>query len=155
MTPDLEQGSLEPALGDLTGPQINLFNAGIAELKKHDEVKADGLGPKMNLDSCAGRHGYPDVGGTSPPDLNLQFDFFEKNLEKTNRLPSFVTKDGPGREAGFKFNPDGGTPDSGVHSIFIIVGLMDADARLLHCSGTAAQLRNLPNSDSSVRDGTD
>jgi hypothetical protein len=55
-------------LGDLTGPQMNLFNAGIAEFKKHDEVKADGLGPRMNLDSCAGCHSYPDVGGTSPPE---------------------------------------------------------------------------------------
>src|SRR6516165_22568 len=56
-------------LADLTGPQLNLFNAGIAEFKKHDEVKADGLGPRMNVDSCAGCHSYPDVGDKSPPDL--------------------------------------------------------------------------------------
>ena len=129
------------ALGDLTGPQMNLFNAGIAEFKKHDEVKADGLGPRMNLDSCAGCHSYPDVGGTSPPDLNPQFDFFEKNLEKTNRLPSFVTKDGPVREARFKFNPDGRTPDGGVHSIFTITGLKDADGCLLQQPDFARELR--------------
>jgi len=128
-------------LGDLTGPQMNLFNAGIAEFKKHDEVKADGLGPRMNLDSCAGCHSYPDVGGTSPPDLNPQFDFFEKNLEKTNRLPSFVTKDGPVREARFKFNPDGRTPDGGVHSIFTITGLKDADGCLLQQPDFARGLR--------------
>jgi len=128
-------------LGDLTGPQMNLFNAGIAEFKKHDEVKADGLGARMNLDSCAGCHGYPDVGGTSPPDLNPQFDFFEKNLEKTNRLPSFVTKDGPVREARFKFNPDGRTPDGGVHSIFTITGLKDADGCLLQQPDFARELR--------------
>ena len=118
-------------LGDLTGPQMSLFNAGIAEFKKRDEVKADGLGPRMNLDSCAGCHSYPNVGGTSPPDLNPQFDFFEKNLEKTNQLPRFVTKDGPVREARFKLNPDGKTPDGGVHSIFTITGLKDADGCVL------------------------
>ena len=128
-------------LGDLTGPQMNLFNAGIAEFKKHDEVKADGLGPRMNLDSCAGCHSYPNVGGTSPPDLNPQFDFFENNLEKTNRLPSFVTKDGPVREARFKFNPDGRTPDGGVHSIFTITGLKDADGCLLQQPDFARELR--------------
>src|SRR6266852_8103178 len=31
-------------LGDLTGPQLNLFNAGMAEFKQRDEVKADGFG---------------------------------------------------------------------------------------------------------------
>src|SRR5712672_2263175 len=34
-------------LDGLTGPQRNLFNAGIAEFRKRDEVKADGLGPRM------------------------------------------------------------------------------------------------------------
>src|SRR6267143_4365247 len=114
-------------LGGLTGPQINLFNAGIAEFNKRDEVKADGLGPRMNLDSCAGCHAHPDVGGTSPPDLNPQFDFYEKNLQKTNRLPRFITKAGPIREARFKLNPDGRTPDGGGHSICTITGLKDAD----------------------------
>jgi len=128
-------------LGDLTGPQTNLFNAGIAEFKKRDEVKADGLGPRMNLDSCAGCHSYPDAGGTSPPDLNPQFDFFEKNLEKTNRLPRFVTKDGPVREARFKLNPDRKTPDGGVHSIFTITGLKDADGCVLHQPDFARELR--------------
>jgi len=60
------------------------------------------------------------------PHLNPQFDSFEKNLEKTNQLPRFVTMDGPVREAKFKLNPDGRTPDSGVHSIFTITGPKDA-----------------------------
>jgi CxxC motif-containing protein (DUF1111 family) len=128
-------------LGDLTGPQLNLFNAGIAAFKKRDEVKADGLGPRMNLDSCAGCHSYPDAGGTSPPDLNPQFDFFEKNLEKTNHLPRFVTKDGPVREARFKFNPGGRTRDGGVHSIFTITGLKDADGCVLQQPDFARELR--------------
>jgi CxxC motif-containing protein (DUF1111 family) len=128
-------------LGGLTGPELNLFNAGIAEFKKRDEVKADGLGPRMNLDSCAGCHSYPDVGGTSPPDLNPQFDFFERNLKNTNKLPRFVTRDGPVREARFKLNPDHKTPDGGVHSIFTITGLRDADGCVLQQPDFARELR--------------
>lgn len=128
-------------LDGLTAPQISLFNAGIAEFTKRDEVKADGLGPRMNLDSCSGCHTQPDVGGTSPPDLNPQFDFFQKNLQKTNRLPRFVTKAGPVREARFPLNRDGKTPDGGVHSIFTITGLKDADGCLLQQPDFARELR--------------
>ena len=117
-------------LDGLTGPQTSLFNAGIDEFKKADKV-ADGLGPRMNLDSCAGCHAQPAVGGTSPPDLNPQFDFFQKNLQKSNYLPRFITKDGPVREARFKLNADGKTPDGGVHSIFTITGLAGADGCVL------------------------
>jgi CxxC motif-containing protein (DUF1111 family) len=129
------------SLDGLTGPQTNLFNAGIDEFKKRDEVKADGLGPRMNLDSCAGCHAHPDVGGTSPPDLNPQFVFFEKNLQKTNRLPPFITKAGPIREARFKLNADGKTPDGGVHSVFTITGLKDADGCILQQPNFARELR--------------
>src|SRR5258708_3009803 len=66
---------------------------------------------------------------------------FEKNLEKTNQLPRFVTKDGPVREARFKLNPDGKTPDGGVHSIFTITGLKDADGCILQQPDFARQLR--------------
>src|SRR5712672_323757 len=128
-------------LADLTVPQLNLFNAGNAEFKKRDDVKADGLGPRMNLDSCAGCHGYPAVGGTSPPDLNPQFDFYEKHLAKTNKLPRFVTRNGPVREARFKLNPDGKTHDGGVHSIFTITGLKDADGCVLQQPDFARELR--------------
>ena len=128
-------------LDGLTAPQISLFNAGIAEFTKRDEVKADGLGPRMNLDSCSGCHTQPVVGGTSPPDLNPQFDFFQKNLQKTNRLPRFVTKAGPVREARFRLNRDGKTPDGGVHSIFTITGLKDADGCVLQQPDFARELR--------------
>jgi hypothetical protein len=133
-------GSGKP-LDGLTGPQTNLFNAGLNEFMKRDEVKADGLGPRMNLDSCASCHAHPAVGGTSPFDLNPQFDFFEKNLEKTNRLPRFITKAGPVREARFKLNADGKTPDGGVHSIFTITGLKDADGCILQQPNFARELR--------------
>src|SRR5216684_3282539 len=140
-------------LGDLTGPQMNLFNAGISEFKKRDQVKADGLGPRMKLDSCAGCHNYPDVGGTSPPDLNPQFDFFEKNLQKTNQLPRFVTRmaryarrgssliltSGPPTAASIRFSPlrdlRTDTP--------VTVGAMGLWVRRLSCAPPPGWLRRL------------
>ena len=127
-------------LDDLTGPQTSLFNAGIDEFKNIDKVP-DGLGPRMNLDSCAGCHAQPAVGGTSPPNLNPQFDFFQKNLQKSNRLPPFITEHGPVREARFKLNADGKTPDGGVHSIFTITGLAGADGCILRQPNFARELR--------------
>jgi len=127
-------------LDGLTAPQIGLFNAGNDEFKKIDKV-TDGLGPRMNLDSCAGCHAQPAVGGTSPAGLNPQFDFFEKNLQKSNQLPRFITKDGPVREPRFKLNADGKTLDGGVHSIFTITGLAGADGCVLRQPNFARELR--------------
>ncbi len=42
-----------------------------------------------------------------------------------NTLPSFITPNGPVREARFIRNPDG-TPDGGVHDLFVIAGRTDA-----------------------------
>jgi CxxC motif-containing protein (DUF1111 family) len=127
-------------LDGLTGPQTDLFNAGSDEFKNIDKV-SDGLGPRMNLDSCACCHAQPFVGGTSPPGLNPQFDFFERNLQKTNQLPRFITKGGPVREARFKLNADGRTPDGGVHSIFTITGLAGTDGCVLQQPNFARELR--------------
>jgi CxxC motif-containing protein (DUF1111 family) len=47
-----------------------------------------------------------------------------------NTLPSFLTLNGPVREVRFKRHPDG-TPDGGVHALFVISGRVDptGDAR--------------------------
>ncbi|HJT20067.1 MAG TPA: di-heme oxidoredictase family protein [Nitrospira sp.] len=82
-----------------------------------------GLGPRFNLDSCAGCHAQPDVGGSSPP-VNPQVDVAKKE-GAANDLPPFIRRDGPVREARFKFNFDG-TPDGGVHALFTITGRGDA-----------------------------
>ena len=42
-----------------------------------------------------------------------------------NTLPSFISATGPVREARFVNNPDG-TPDGGVHDLFVIAGRSDA-----------------------------
>jgi CxxC motif-containing protein (DUF1111 family) len=82
-----------------------------------------GLGPRFNLDSCAGCHMHPSVGGTSPA-INPQIEVAKKE-RANNEIPSFIKKDGPIREARFKSHPDG-TPDGGVHALFTITGRDDA-----------------------------
>src|SRR5213076_2014093 len=46
-------------------------------------------------------------------------------MHATNIVPSFITLNGPVREARFVKNPDG-TPDGGVHDLFTIAGRTDA-----------------------------
>ncbi|HEU0068356.1 MAG TPA: hypothetical protein VFQ26_03745, partial [Nitrospiraceae bacterium] len=82
-----------------------------------------GLGPRFNLDSCAGCHTQPNIGGTSPA-INPQVEVATKE-RANNEIPSFIKIDGPIREARFKRNPDG-TPDGGVHALFTITGRNDA-----------------------------
>jgi CxxC motif-containing protein (DUF1111 family) len=119
----------QPQLLDgLTSGQTALFNAGVGKFQEREAV-TDGLGPTMNLDSCSGCHSQPAVGGTSPT-KNPQFIFFNDNLKKTNRLPPFITENGPVREMRFKRNPDG-TADGGVHDVFTITGLAGADGCVL------------------------
>ena len=106
----------------LTSRQLALFNASMADFMSVEDV-ADGLGPRMNLDSCVGCHSYPTVGGSSPV-TNPQVAFATKN-EADNTVPSFISVKGPVREARFVRNPDG-SPDGGVHSLFTIQGRKDA-----------------------------
>ena len=101
-----------------------------------------GLGPRFNLDSCAGCHANPATGGSSPA-LNPQVDVAKK-AGAVNDVPSFITKDGPIREVRFKFNPDG-SPDGGVHALFTITGRSDAPGCFLHQEDfrSAAAAKNL------------
>lgn len=72
---------------------------------------------------------HPDIGGASPA-VNPQVDV-AKREGATNELPSFIKRDGPIREARFKFKPDG-TPDGGVHALFTITGRTDAPGCFLN-----------------------
>src|SRR5213594_2103208 len=73
----------------------------------------------MNLDSCSGCHAQRATGGTSPF-VNPQVAFASKD-GGTDRIPFFMTLNGPVREARFKFNPDG-SRDGGVHNTATITG---------------------------------
>ena len=114
-------------LAGLTKTERAFFKAGTAEFAEEEDV-ADGLGPTMNLDSCAGCHLQPAVGGTSPP-VNPQVAFATLN-GAANSVPSFITKNGPVREARFVKNHDG-TSDGGVHDLFTIAGRSDAPGCML------------------------
>jgi CxxC motif-containing protein (DUF1111 family) len=105
--------------GDLNADQLAMFNAGKAEFMDEEEV-ADGVGPRFNFVSCAGCHAEPEVGGTSPamnPLFRVTGDLGFSAMK--NRFPSFLDPDGPVREVRFKLKSDG-TPDGGVHALFVI-----------------------------------
>src|SRR5262249_35576987 len=99
------------------GGEVAFFELGQEDFGDAEGV-ADGLGPRFNLDACGGCHAQPAVGGTSPA-VNPQAAI--PNTYKGNVLPSFIRADGPVREARFVKNPDG-TPDGGVHGLFVITG---------------------------------
>lgn len=90
-----------------------------------------GLGPTFNGSGCAQCHAQPAVGGSSPglkspqnPVPNPQVALATAH-GATNTVPSFITEDGPVREARFIRNRDG-SPDGGVHGLFTITGRTDA-----------------------------
>jgi len=98
-----------------------------------------GLGPRYNSNQCSSCHSQPAIGGSSPsasifPNVGQNPETLVANLNGQtgqNTIPSFLTPDGPAREARFKFflNPNGSlssTPDGGVHDLFVISGRADA-----------------------------
>jgi len=82
-----------------------------------------GLGPRFNLNSCAGCHAFPAIGGSSPV-VNPQVAIARLDGAQ-NVVPPFIALNGPVRVARFIRNPDG-TPDGGVHDLFVINGRTDA-----------------------------
>jgi CxxC motif-containing protein (DUF1111 family) len=117
-------------LPGLTASQLAAFEAGREDFEEAEGV-GDGLGPRFNLDSCLGCHAHPTVGGTSPA-VNPQFAI--ANAYGTlNTVPYFVTRDGPIREARYKYKADG-VRDGGVHSLFVISGRNDGTGNAADCA---------------------
>jgi CxxC motif-containing protein (DUF1111 family) len=100
-----------------------LYFDGAKDVFMEVDAVPNGLGPRFNLDSCSGCHSHPAVGGSSPP-TNPQVALATAAGGK-NTLPSFITANGPAREARFVRNPDG-SPDGSVHALFVITGRSDA-----------------------------
>lgn len=98
-----------------------------------------GLGPGFNSNSCTSCHLQPTAGGTSPA-LNPQVGVAVLD-GATNAIPSFISSNGPVREARFISNPDG-TPDGGVHDLFTITRRSDAPGCSLAQPAFASQLAN-------------
>ncbi len=118
----------------------DFFANGLLRFQEIESVQGganNGLGPRFNSNQCSSCHSQPSVGGSSPS--ATAYPFVGPNPETLvfslngaqNNLPSFVTPNGPVREARFKFflNPNGSlssTPDGGVHDLFVISGRADA-----------------------------
>jgi len=89
------------------------------------------LGPTFNGNSCAQCHAQPAVGGSSPGLISPQSSVPNPQVAlatldgATNSVPSFITDNGPVREARFIRNPNG-TLDGGVHDLYTIAGRSDA-----------------------------
>jgi CxxC motif-containing protein (DUF1111 family) len=105
------------------GDTENQYFEGAKDVFMEVDAVPNGLGPRFNLDSCSGCHAHPSVGGSSPP-VNPQVAIATAAGAK-NTVPSFITADGPVREARFVRNPDG-SPDGSVHALFVISGRSDA-----------------------------
>jgi len=125
-------------LAGLSATQAAFFTAGAVDFAEEENV-GDGLGPRMNLDSCGGCHIQPALGGTSPF-VNPQVAFARKD-GGTDSVPSFIAANGPVREARFVLNPDG-TADGGVHALFTITGRTGAAGCTLAQPEFAAQQAN-------------
>jgi len=116
---------------------LAFFNAGLGQFNESQTVTGDnvGLGPRFNLDSCGGCHAQPAAGGTGPA-VNPQFTIISRGVASsaTNTRPSFITQNGPVREARFPFffNANGtantNNPNGGVETIFTIAGRADLAA---------------------------
>ena len=88
----------------LTPSQQDYFNDGQRRFQEVESVQSganNGLGPTFNSNSCSSCHAQPAIGGTSPS-VNPQIAV--ANLDgAANTIPSFITLNGPVREARFKF----------------------------------------------------
>src|SRR3989441_8885953 len=105
----------------LTDLEQQLFGVGLEAFEEVQSVQGTipqteaGLGPRFNLDSCAGCHAQPAIGGTRPGG-NPQGEVANKKIAP-NLFPFFVPPNGPVPEGRFKFKPYG-TPHGGVHALF-------------------------------------
>ena len=116
-------------LGGLTTGQLSYFQNGQSAFSETIFVQNappggdNGLGPRFNSNSCISCHAFPAVGGSSPF-VNPQIAAATA-MGARNHVPSFLSSTGPVREVRFKTKPDG-TPDGGVHALFVISGRSDA-----------------------------
>jgi CxxC motif-containing protein (DUF1111 family) len=117
-------------LPGLSAAALAYFNAGLARFTEIDSVSGTqpgatgtGLGPRFNMNSCAGCHNHPGPGGSSPQ-VNPQIAV-ATSYGATNTIPAFITQNGPIRAVRFVRNADG-SPDGGVHDLFTITGRSDA-----------------------------
>ena len=127
-------------LSGLTPEEREMFEVGLEDFSEEESV-ADGVGPRFNFVGCAGCHMQPAVGGTSPAANPLLRVTGDLGFDAGNNIPSFITPNGPIREARFKFNRDG-SRDGGVHALFVISGHREAPGCNIRQEDFEGQLRN-------------
>ena len=109
------------------------FNGGKDTFQEVEAVAGNGLGPRFNSNSCVSCHVQPAVGGSGAA-VNPQFAFAGSSVAPRDTTPSFITANGPTREARFPFffNANGtanlNAPNGGVEDLFTITGRSDAGA---------------------------
>lgn len=131
-----------------------LFNQAMGRFTEVDSVTGtieagSGLGPTFNGNSCAMCHAQPAIGGSSPglkspqnPVPNPQVGLATLD-GATNTVPSFITTNGPVREARFiatNANSLTSPLDGGVHDLYTIKGRTDAPGCTLAQPNFAQQL---------------
>jgi len=115
---------------------LAFFNDGLTRFQAVESVSNspkgnNGLGPRFNSNSCSSCHAQPAVGGTGPA-VNPEFLFSSNGVAPGNTVPTFITANGPTREARFPFffnqngNPNPNAPNGGVEDIFTVTGRSDA-----------------------------
>jgi CxxC motif-containing protein (DUF1111 family) len=110
---------------------LSFFNDAKTRFQEIDSVSGTlageegvGLGPRYNSRSCAACHAQPAVGGTSPFTNPQVADATADGARNT--IPSFITVNGPVREARFPFFFNTNTPNGGVEDLYTIAGRVDA-----------------------------
>ena len=115
-------------INGLTQGELDFFNIqGVPDFIQVEDVPNNGLGPRFNLDSCGGCHAQPATGGSSPFTNPQVARAATMAPPPANQIPAFLSLAGPVREARFVRKPDG-TPDGGVHDLFVVTGRSDAPA---------------------------
>ena len=130
------------------------FQATLARFQEVDSVSGtiesgSGLGPMYNANSCTTCHAQPALGGSSPGLASKQNPVPNPQVAlatlhgANNTPPSFITVQGPVREARFvSTNPSqpGAPLDGGVHDLYTIAGRSDAEGCTLPQTDFASQL---------------
>jgi CxxC motif-containing protein (DUF1111 family) len=124
----------------LNANEQQFFNQALARFQEVDSVSGTiepgvGLGPTFNGNSCAMCHAQPTVGGSSPGLTSPQKPVANPQVAlatldgATNSVPSFITANGPVREARFvavDATNVYSALDGGVHALYTIQGRTDA-----------------------------
>ena len=113
-------------IAGLSDNQAKFFSAGqdafleVASVDGSVPDTEEGLGPRFNLDSCAGCHKFPAVGGSSPA-INPQMTAAPLSQVTPLQILNIISANGPIREVRF-------ASDGGVHDLFTIMGRPDTPA---------------------------